>query len=79
VLQPFGGIAGHVHTLPIAHHDCRSPEELASLARQLGFSATPQASLGDAVAAVPADAAVLIFGSLYLAGEALKLNGQVPD
>ena len=79
VLQPFGGIAAHVHTLPIANHDCRSPEELAALAREVGFEASPYASLGDAVAAVPADAPVLVFGSLYLAGEALKLNRQVPD
>jgi dihydrofolate synthase/folylpolyglutamate synthase len=79
VLQPFVGMAAHVHTLPIRDHDCRSPEELAALAEGLGFSATPHVELSAALAAVPLDAPILIFGSLYLAGEALKLNAQVPD
>jgi len=37
------------------------------------------AALEEALAAVPPDARVLIFGSLYLAGEVLAANGQVPD
>ncbi|QIK79072.1 bifunctional folylpolyglutamate synthase/dihydrofolate synthase [Sphingomonas piscis] len=79
VLQPFGGIAPSVSTLPITGHDCRSPEELAAMATELGFAASVATSLEDAIAAAPTDAAVLVFGSLYLAGEALKLNGQLPD
>ena len=35
--------------------------------------------VAEALAAVPADARVLIFGSLYLAGAVLGANGQVPD
>jgi dihydrofolate synthase / folylpolyglutamate synthase len=79
VLQPFTGLAAHVHTLPIRDHDCRSAEELVSLAQDLGFDATAHESLRPLLGGLPANAPVLIFGSLYLAGEALTLNGQVPD
>jgi len=33
----------------------------------------------EALAAMPQDARVLIFGSLYLAGQVLAANDQVPD
>jgi dihydrofolate synthase/folylpolyglutamate synthase len=52
-----------------AHHD---PHDLA---RQFGGRAA--ASLEDALAGLPAPR--LIAGSLYLAGEALAANGEIPD
>jgi dihydrofolate synthase/folylpolyglutamate synthase len=79
MLRPFAGLAERVHTLPIAEHDCRPPEELAALASELGFKASANASLEQALARIETPARVLIFGSLYLAGEALKANGEVPD
>jgi dihydrofolate synthase/folylpolyglutamate synthase len=79
VLKPFAGVADAVHTLPIADHDCRDPGELAALARGLGFKAQPRETLGQALAAIRGPARVLVFGSLYLAGEALAANGFVPD
>ena len=79
ILQPFAGVAAHVHTLPIAGHECRSPKELETLARELGFAASAHDDLDQAIAAVPEDAPMLIFGSLYLAGVVLAANGQVPD
>jgi dihydrofolate synthase/folylpolyglutamate synthase len=78
VLQPFAGIAAQVHTLPIPGHDCRSPEELVALARELGFSATAHESLETLMRGMAQDSPVLVFGSLYLAGETLKLNGELP-
>lgn len=79
VLQPFEGLATHVHTLPIRDHDCRSADELAVLAEKLGFGARSHDHLEQVISSVPSEAPVLVFGSLYLAGEALKLNGQSPD
>lgn len=79
VLQSFEGIAVHVHTVPIADHDCRSPEELFAVAQGLGMAATAHENLKAAIAVTPPDAPVLIFGSLYLAGEALAANDQLPD
>ena len=78
MLRPFRGLAAEVHTLPIADHDDRSPEELASLATELGFQATANSSLEKALGRIKRPSRVLLFGSLYLAGEALKANGEVP-
>ena len=79
MLRPFAGLADQVHTLPIADHDCRPPKELAALASGLGFKASANAGLEQALARIETPARALIFGSLYLAGEALKANGEVPD
>ena len=79
VLLPFRGIATQILTLPIGDHDFRDPKDLADLARSLGFRAEPYDSLAQALAAVRAPARLLIFGSLYLAGEVLAENGETPD
>ena len=79
VLRPFRGIAGEILTLPIDGHECRSPDELAAMASGMGFSASPKAGLADAMTALAKPSRVLVFGSLYLAGEALSLNGSLPD
>ena len=79
VLKPFVGAVDAVHTLPITDHDCRDPNELAALARAMGFKAQPRETLGQALAAIRGPARVLVFGSLYLAGEALAANNQAPD
>jgi dihydrofolate synthase/folylpolyglutamate synthase len=79
MLRPFARLAEPVHTLPIADHDCRPPEELAALANALGFRASANANLEQALARIDTPARVLVFGSLYLAGEALKANGEIPD
>ena len=78
MLEPFRGLAGTIHTVPVADHEFRDPQELAALAHALGFAASPHASLDDALGAVRGPARVLLFGSLYLAGEALAANGQAP-
>ena len=79
MLAPFRGNAASVHTVPIPDHACFTPEELVEVAAELGFQAEPHDAVGDALAAVPSDSRVLIFGSLYLAGAVLAANGQVPD
>lgn len=79
ILKPFAGLADMVHTLPIADHDCRDPTALADMARLQGFKAHPRETLGQALAAIRGPSRVLVFGSLYLAGEALGANDQAPD
>jgi dihydrofolate synthase/folylpolyglutamate synthase len=79
VLTPFRGLAAEVLTLPIASHDHHDPRQLASLARSLGFRAQDFGKLGDALSAVRCPARVLVFGSLYLAGEILAANDELPD
>jgi len=79
VLRPFKGIADKVMTMPIDGHDCRSPEELATLAESMGLGASAKRGLADAMTALRKPARVLVFGSLYLAGELLSFNGPLPD
>lgn len=78
-LRPFKGIAKEVLTLPIDGHECRTPRELADLAESMGLPARPCPSLSSAMTALAKPARVLVFGSLYLAGELLALNGPLPD
>jgi len=79
VLRPFKGVADKVFTLAIDGHECRSPKELATLSESMGLSASAKTSLADAMTALRKPARVLVFGSLYLAGEMLALNGPLPD
>src|SRR5215213_2021392 len=79
ILTPFRGLAAQVLTLPIQDHDCRDPRDLAELARSLGFRAEAFDRVADALSAIAVPARVLVFGSLYLAGEVLGGNGELPD
>ena len=79
MLRPFRGLAAQVHTLPIADHEYRSPDDLAELAGEFGFEATANKSLKKALGRINSPSRVLVFGSLYLAGEALEANGELPD
>ena len=79
VLRPFRGIADQVLTLTIEGHECRTPEELAKMAGEMGFATRAHRSISDALIGLRKRARVLVFGSLYLAGEALSLNGSLPD
>ncbi len=79
MLAPFKEIVAGVHAVPIPGHASYAPEELVEIAGELGLSAQAHDDVADALAAIPAEAPVLIFGSLYLAGEVLAANGQMPD
>ncbi|HEY0324502.1 MAG TPA: folylpolyglutamate synthase/dihydrofolate synthase family protein [Allosphingosinicella sp.] len=84
VLRPFAGSPVTVHPVPVPGHDHHAPEALAAEARKLGLSALPATSVEEALTAVAKLAkpgkppAVLIMGSLYLAGTVLKANDQLP-
>jgi dihydrofolate synthase/folylpolyglutamate synthase len=79
ILKSFRVMAKDVHTLPVPFHDHYSPDVLAKLANELGFDATANATLDEALDRVAAPSRVLIFGSLYLAGEVLRANREIPD
>jgi dihydrofolate synthase/folylpolyglutamate synthase len=79
MLEPFRGVAAAIHAVPIPGHACFTPSDLVDIAGELGFPADAHDDLEGALAAVPPDARVLIFGSLYLAGVVLEANEQVPD
>jgi dihydrofolate synthase/folylpolyglutamate synthase len=79
MLEPFKGVAAHVHAVPIPDHACFTPSDLVEIAGELGFAADAHDSVAEALAVIPPDDRVLIFGSLYLAGAVLAANDQVPD
>jgi dihydrofolate synthase/folylpolyglutamate synthase len=79
MLRSFRGLTGEVHSVPIPYHDHFSPEALARLAREMGFESTANATLDEALQHVRRPSRVLVFGSLYLAGEVLRANGEIPD
>lgn len=79
MLEPFRGQPIEVHAVPIPDHACFGPDELVEIAGSLGFPAQAHDSVEGALAAIPPDDRVLIFGSLYLAGSVLEANAQLPD
>ena len=62
--------------MPAPGHDAHKPEDFAP------FTPLPIASfasVAQALAALPPKGDALIVGSLYLAGEVLRLNAELPD
>lgn len=79
MLEPFRGVAASVLAVPIRDHACYAPEELAEIAAALGLNASAHDSVEEAIATVSPGARVLIFGSLYLAGQVLAANDEIPN
>ncbi|MGO9389469.1 bifunctional folylpolyglutamate synthase/dihydrofolate synthase [Rhodoblastus sp.] len=84
-LRHFGGLASKIMTVPMAgEHIGRKPEDVAELARTLGFRAKACAGVEAALSELaekswPEPPRILIAGSLYLAGEVLAADGRSPD
>jgi dihydrofolate synthase/folylpolyglutamate synthase len=85
VLRAFAGRHATLHAVPVPDHEHHIPAELAAQAKHAGLTAMPAASVAEALGWIGrhADRAeppfVLILGSLYLAGEVLRENRQLPD
>jgi dihydrofolate synthase/folylpolyglutamate synthase len=84
VLKPFAGRKLTLHAVPVPGHACHAPADLAAAARGAGIGAMAAADVEDALGWIGRHAdrtrppIVLILGSLYLAGEVLRKNGQPP-
>jgi dihydrofolate synthase/folylpolyglutamate synthase len=70
-------VARSVIAVPVPGHEHHAPEALCALVRGLGLPASPAPDLIQALQL--SEAPVLITGSLYLAGEVLRLNGELPQ
>ena len=85
VLKPFRNRSITLHAVPIPGHAHHAPAALAAAARDEGITALVARDVADALGWIGrhADRAappiVLILGSLYLAGEVLKANRQLPS
>ncbi|NLR71859.1 bifunctional folylpolyglutamate synthase/dihydrofolate synthase [Novosphingobium sp. ERN07] len=76
ILAPLADRALSLSVVPAPGHEAHRPEDFAP------FTGLPVRSFGtvpEALAALPSDGDVLIAGSLYLAGEVLRLNNEIPD
>lgn len=78
-------IAPHIEqvlAVPVPGHACHPPDMLAGLARNGGLVAESAADVPAALAALAASGApvdALVLGSLYLAGEVLRANDELPQ
>jgi dihydrofolate synthase/folylpolyglutamate synthase len=85
VLKPFRNRAITLHSIPVPGHAHHSPADLAGAALEAGLKAVPADGVEDALGWIGRHAdrsqppIVLILGSLYLAGEVLRKNGQAPS
>ncbi len=87
LLAPFAPLARSLTAIPVPGHAHHDPAELAKAARELGIATnavaeTPVSALRQIAAGLAPDSApplILILGSLYLAGEVLRENGELPD
>ncbi|MHA7818625.1 MAG: bifunctional folylpolyglutamate synthase/dihydrofolate synthase [Erythrobacter sp.] len=73
LLEPLGSRVRTLQVVPVPDHDSQP-------ASAFGPGAVARADLEEAMLNIPDDGRpVLITGSLYLAGEALRLNDEIPD
>ncbi len=81
-LAPLKGKVTHIHALPVPGHDHHAAGRFAAVAKDWGIDCTAHSEPASAIAAIARQGGasqVLIAGSLYLAGEILRLNAQLPD
>ena len=76
LLAPLSPSLRSVAIVPAPGHEAHTPE---SFAPHTTLPVRAFASVTEALGALPAGGDVLIAGSLYLAGEVLRLNGEVPE
>ncbi|MBB3764155.1 bifunctional folylpolyglutamate synthase/dihydrofolate synthase [Sphingomicrobium lutaoense] len=85
LLAPFEGLVEGVTALPIHSHEHHEPAMLADEARRIlgiehvGTASDAEQAISLLSTDIAGDHAVLVFGSLYLAGEVLEANGTLPD
>jgi len=72
VIEPFRALAATIQAVPVSGHDHHNADALGAKGAR---------NVAEALAAIGPEGppVVLIMGSLYLAGEVLAANGQVPD
>jgi dihydrofolate synthase / folylpolyglutamate synthase len=78
ILREFAGLAEQIIAVPIADHPCHLPERLVAIGDSLGIASTSAETIEEAIAGT-SDGSILILGSLYLAGEVLRKNCQLPE
>ena len=84
VLFPIAPLVRKAHTVPLPGHDHHDPRDIAAVAQSKASPrhCYPAFSLDEAIERLSSDPegapTILIAGSLYLAGEALRMNAELP-
>lgn len=80
-LEPLKPYLASLRAVPVPDHEHHDPAYLASLAESWAIDNSAHANVAEALTPILGDdeATVLIAGSLYMAGEVLRENGQLPD
>jgi dihydrofolate synthase/folylpolyglutamate synthase len=85
-LAPLEGKVAHIHSVPVEGHAHHPAEHFDAVARRWGIDSSRHFATQDAIDVIArrlsAEAPppiLLIAGSLYLAGEVLRQNAQIPD
>ena len=76
LLAPLDGLLASIAVVPAPGHEAHAP---ADFAPHTDLPVRPFATVAEALVALPAAGDVLIAGSLYLAGDVLRRNGELPD
>lgn len=76
IVAPLRGKLLSLSVVPAPGHDAHPPEHFAA---HSDLPVRSFANVSEALAALPQQGDVLIAGSLYLAGEVLRLNLEIPD
>lgn len=73
IIAPLSDRIASLHAVPLPDHECHPPEAY-------GADAIAARNIAEALANLPQDGLpVLIAGTLYIAGDVLRLNRQIPD
>jgi dihydrofolate synthase / folylpolyglutamate synthase len=78
LLRHFDGVATRMTMVPVPGKGHHAPQMLVSVATELGIPATAAPDVATALKQ-SREPLILIAGSLYLAGDVLKANNQLPD
>ena len=76
IVAPLKGQLLSLSVVPAPGHEAHRPEDIAAHADR---PVRPFSDVAAALSALPPEGDVLIAGSLYLAGEVLRLNREFPD
>lgn len=80
-LEPLKPFLASLRAVPVPNHEHHDPAYLANLAEGWGMDNSAHANVAEALTPIMGEdePTILIAGSLYMAGEVLRDNGQLPD
>ncbi|MCA1749343.1 MAG: bifunctional folylpolyglutamate synthase/dihydrofolate synthase [Sphingomonadales bacterium] len=79
LVEPLAPVLGGISVVPVPGHEHRTIGDFAPLAAERDIACETRESVGAAIEAAAGAGTILIAGSLYLAGQALRDNEQIPE